>query len=144
MTILLNKSEKSEAFDEDNTQTKVSTMREKLLVEFKKIDNDSKAVVAADILIFCIHVSFRYGWNSRVIVGFLTILSICPNAARIRDGNGYLPIHLICDHKSDRSLFFNLLLCTYLRLNRYIVKNYPDMQIWLYSTLCYLLIPMGH
>ena len=59
-------------------------------------------MVAADILIFYIHVSFRYGWISRVVVGFLTVLSICPNAAKVRDGDGYLPIHLICNHKSGR------------------------------------------
>jgi hypothetical protein len=102
MTLLLNKSENSDGFDTDNTQTRVSTTREKLLIEFKKIENDSKAMVAADILIFYIHVSFRYGWISRVVVGFLTVLSICPNAAKVRDGDGYLPIHLICNHKSGR------------------------------------------
>eukprot|EP01036_Dinobryon_divergens_P030480 gene30480-39729_t len=102
MTILLHKSEKADAFDQDNTATKVSAMRQKLLFEFEKIDNDSKPVVAADILMFYVHISFSYGWISRASVGFLAVLSICPTAAKIRDANGCLPIHLICNHKTNR------------------------------------------
>ena len=109
MTILLNKSEKSDAFDEDNTATRVSAMRQNLLLEFEKIENDSKPVIAADILMFYIHISFSYGWISRASIGFLAVLSICPTAAKIRDANGCLPIHLICNHKTNRYLLQNII-----------------------------------
>ena len=78
------------------------TTRDKLKYEMNKLDESTQVSLAADILVYFIHISYEYGWIPKVIDGFMSILHLYPAAARFADQAGLFPLHHICSLKSMR------------------------------------------